>query len=511
MKEKIPLNHFAVLRNYYLHEAHKNPNPSFGHITKIAQSIFNADFSCISIIDKDKVLILSSQGFELKELPKEPGLCLSAVEHDGVYHLQDALKDSTNPSNSFIQSGIRFYAGMPLITADNEKIGTICVFGNKPRDITEMERKLLVNLSRQVMQEIERHRDSMELEKIQNELIISEESNDFQRLIIAENASKRARGLTQQLLTLSKGGEPLKNKISIEQLIQETVEFALHGSNSNYNFICNDLIGSIEVDKGQISQVIQNLVINADQAMPKGGTIFVKAENYTATKLDTPLIESELYIKISIKDHGVGILKDNLERIFDPFYSTKKNGHGLGLATSFSIIRKHEGFLTVESRLKVGSTFNVFLPVSDSEELIHKKSKRKPTDFNGKVLLMDDEPAILDTTGEMLSLIGFDVDTALNGEDAVELYKAALNIGKPYNLVILDLTIPGNMGGEEAVGEILKLDSRANVIVSSGYSNNPVMSNFSKYGFNGVIAKPFTMEELREVISNNLKKLNSKS
>lgn len=316
----------------------------------------------------------------------------------------------------------------------------------------------------------------------------------------AENASLRARDLAQQLLTFAKGGTPIKKATSIKQLLEESIPFALRGSNIDAEFSFSEPLWPVEIDEGQISQVIHNLVINAQQAMPAGGTLKVRAENCSAagTEADLP-IPAGRHIKISIQDFGIGIPKEHLQKIFDPYFTTKQKGSGLGLSTAYSIVKKHNGYLTVDSELGKGATFSVYLPAG-SGEAASEKSIEAPVFGKGKVLIMDDEAAVRDVAGEILNFLGYEVGFSEEGGEAIERYRQAMAAGRSFDLVIMDLTIPGKLGGRETIQKLLEIDPGVKAIVSSGYSSDPIMADYSKYGFKGVIAKPYKIQELSRTV-----------
>jgi two-component system cell cycle sensor histidine kinase/response regulator CckA len=326
----------------------------------------------------------------------------------------------------------------------------------------------------------------------------------FERLVGAEKASLRARDLTQQLLTFSKGGAPIVKTASVATLLEDSTNFALSGSNILCEFSIPQDLWPADIDEGQINQVINNLVINAVQAMPEGGKLEVRAENVTLgadrTEQSLPL-QGDKYVKISIQDQGVGIPEAYIHKIFDPYYTTKKKASGLGLAISYSIIKKHLGYITAESELGLGTTFHIFLPASEKEVPAEKKAAEIPLAGNQRVLVMDDEEMVRDVAGTMLEHIGYEVEVTRNGAEAIASYKQAKGSHAPFAAVILDLTIPGGMGGKEAIKELIELDPDAKVIVSSGYSTDPVMSKYTEYGFKGVVAKPYEIEQLRQTLN----------
>ena len=322
-----------------------------------------------------------------------------------------------------------------------------------------------------------------------------------ERLTAAEKACLRARDLTKQLLTFAKGGAPVKSTISLGSIITDTVEFALRGSDVRCATQLPEDLWPAEVDEGQISQVLQNLVINANQAMPEGGKIGVMAQNYQVTANGDLPLKLGRYIMVSVTDQGIGIPKDHLPKIFDPYFTTKQKGSGLGLATTYSIIKRHEGHIGVSSTLGKGTTFTIYLPASTSLPLMSAENHDALVKGVGRILIMDDEEEIQDVLGKMLQHLGFTVDLANNGDQALALYKAASQRGKPYIATILDLTIPGGMGGKETFRQIKDFDPCAQVIVSSGYSNDPVMANSSTFGFSGFIVKPYNILDLSKVLS----------
>lgn len=316
----------------------------------------------------------------------------------------------------------------------------------------------------------------------------------------ALHAAERAAGLSQQLLTFAKGGAPVTETVSLLPLLRETTELALRGSNTKPDFHLSETSCVVEIDKGQIAQVIQNLILNADQAMPEGGLVKVSAASAKVSTQDRLPLEAGEYVKVSIEDQGIGMSTEVIAKIFDPYYTTKPAGHGLGLSISHSIIQQHQGHIAVYSEQNVGTTFEFYLPISLQLVPTVQEPESGVPQGSGRVLLMDDEEIIHTSVGIMLETMGYEVEKVFDGEAAIQAYRAALEMKSPYDLVIMDLTIPGGMGGREAVGKLLALDSRARVLVSSGYANDPVMANYAAYGFVGKIAKPVVVTVLAETM-----------
>jgi PAS domain S-box-containing protein len=329
----------------------------------------------------------------------------------------------------------------------------------------------------------------------------------FDLLSAAETASVRAQGLTRQLLTFAKGGTPVKESVFLKKIIKESSFFVLQGSKSRCEFQMAENLWPVEADLGQISQVISNIVINANQAMPEGGIIRITAENLMPEKIHEISVKPGRYIRISIKDQGVGIAENHLSKIFDPYFTTKQTESGLGLATAYSIIKKHNGRISVNSLPEAGTTFDIYLPASDKE--IPVKEKAVLLTGCGKILMMDDDKLLKEIAEEMLDTLGYESEFAEDGDEAIEMYKKARVSGKPYDAVILDLTIPGSMGGEEVIKILLKIDPEVKAIVCSGYSDGEIMSNFRKYGFKGMMPKPFDAYSLGKILNDVLKEIKS--
>jgi CheY-like chemotaxis protein/two-component sensor histidine kinase len=316
----------------------------------------------------------------------------------------------------------------------------------------------------------------------------------------AEKGLMRARDLTQQLLTFAKGGDPIRSAVQLAEVVRETAQFSLHGSKVKCEFEIENDLWAADVDKGQIGQVVQNLVLNAVQAMPTGGVIWINLSNDGAPPVRTGLTSAA--VRLSVADTGGGIRPEHISKIFDPYFTTKQEGSGLGLATVYAVVKKHGGYIELESEVGRGTTFRIWLPATRTV------APERPTTanpfgtgpMNGRVLLMDDEQAIREMASQLLKRIGFGVTTVPEGEEAVNAYREAMASGRRYDLVIMDLTVPGGMGGLEALRRMKVIDPSVRAIVSSGYSSDPVMSDFRAYGFSGMIPKPYRITDFAKAI-----------
>ena len=327
-------------------------------------------------------------------------------------------------------------------------------------------------------------------------------------LATVEKACLYATDLTRQLMTFAKGSDPVRRLANVAEIVDEGVRFALHGTNMRCRFDLARDLPPVELDRGQINQVINNLVINAVQASPDGGILHVEARRMEVGKEERiATLKAGAYVRLSIRDQGSGISPENVARIFDPYFTTKATGSGLGLATSYSIIKKHGGLIRVESELGVGTTFMIYLPASQTPGVNAAASAqppagnvREPVPGGRRVLFMDDEEILQELVSAMLAHLGYEVVCAAHGEEAIERYTAAHAAGRPFDAVIVDLTVPGGMGGHETVRQLQKFDPQIRAVVSSGYSNDPIMAEFERHGFAGVIAKPYQMAELSNVL-----------
>ena len=405
-------------------------------------------------------------------------------------------------------------SGAPITDKDNKRIGVVLVFRDMTEKIKTEEELLKIkkleslgvlaggiahdfnNILTAVLGNIDISMSAPELDEQTRQVL-----ND------AEKAAIRAKDLTTQLLTFSKGGEPVKETASLAEVIRESATFILRGSVVSCRFSIPDDLWLVSIDKGQISQVIQNIVLNASQAMPGGGVVEIACRNEEPRKGECILPpQDQKHVHIAIKDDGIGIPANKIGKIFDPYFSTKREGSGLGLAITHSIIRKHDGHISVQSEPGAGTVFSIYLPVS--EEKLEKAEHEEKTDeqpaVQARILVMDDEEMVSKVAGRMLTKMGHTVMYAHDGGEAVEIYEQLTKAGKPIDLTIMDLTVPGGMGGEEAAKKILAIDPAAKIAVSSGYSNDPIMANFSEYGFCSAIVKPYLFQELKEVVHDAL-------
>jgi len=323
------------------------------------------------------------------------------------------------------------------------------------------------------------------------------------RLGQLEKAAYNARNLTQQLLTFAKGGSPIKQTASIVEVVRESAEFALRGSNLRPEFNFPPDLGAVEIDTGQIGQVIQNLVINSMQATPQGGVLEISAEKRHLPPNNKSSLPPGNYIQVKIKDKGCGIKPEDLPRIFDPYFTTRKKSSGLGLATAYSIMKRHEGAITAQSELGSGTTFYLLLPASENRippSPPPPEPSRSTAQKGKRILAMDDEPAIRALLSAILTHFGYTVATVPDGAEAIRIYQQAMQNGERFDAVIMDLTIPGGMGGKEAIRQLCQIDPDVVGIVSSGYSNDPVLADFRTFGFAARVEKPYRIQDLEKTL-----------
>jgi PAS domain S-box-containing protein len=321
----------------------------------------------------------------------------------------------------------------------------------------------------------------------------------YDRLTEAEQAAYRAKDLTLQILTFAKGGAPVKTTLALGNIVMESVMLSLRGSNVKPDFRIPDDLWPVEADEGQLSQVINNVAMNAEQAMPDGGTITIICENVVLGPSKVTSLTAGKYVKVMIEDRGIGIAREHLSRIFDPYFTTKQKGSGLGLATAYSIIKKHCGMIVVESELGKGSRLQIYLPASEKKV----KSPIRNDALSrgcGRILIMDDDEIVRESSRRVLEELGYEVVLACDGAEAIDVYQKAKKTGIPFDAVIMDLTVPGGLGGKETIRRMLEIDPGAKVIVSSGYSNDPVLAEYRDHGFKGVVTKPYRIKDLSDTV-----------
>lgn len=324
----------------------------------------------------------------------------------------------------------------------------------------------------------------------------------YNTLSQSEEAAYRAKDLTQQLITFSKGNLLTKETIHLKPILNESANMSFSGSKVIHILNYTNDIFNVSADQGQIRQVVNNIYLNAKQSMPNGGLVTTTCEQVMLDNNNNENLKPGQYIKISIKDEGTGIEKKNLKIIFDPYYTTKTAGHGLGLSTCYSIIKNHDGTIEVNSEFGKGSIFSIYLPAT-SDDIVHFTSDSKAIERSeGKVLLMDDEESIGEYIIALLTRYGYTVDHVLRGEDTIEYYNNALKDNNPYKVVILDLTIKGGLGGRETIEKLLEIDPDVQAIVSSGYSQDPIMVNYKKFGFKTSVSKPYMSKEILLAVDN---------
>ncbi|MFO7568313.1 MAG: ATP-binding protein [Smithellaceae bacterium] len=335
---------------------------------------------------------------------------------------------------------------------------------------------------------------------------VATDGSVYKRLTAAEEHCLRAKNLTRKLLTYSRGGSPQRKTASIATVLREAVGFTLSGKNIQCSFDLPDGLWSAQIDEGQMHQVIHSLVTNAAEAMPLGGAIDVGARNVTLTAEQVPALSDGRYVQWYVRDHGMGISREHLKKLFDPYFTTKQmgsvKGMGLGLAIAYSIVKSHEGMITVESTPGAGTTFTVYVPASNGEkhEVKPEAAREKPFTGKHKIMLIDDEQILLDVTGSMLTHLGYDVTTAKSHEDALDIYAQSKEANAPFSLVIMDLTMRGDEGGETAIRHWQNAHPEVKAIISSGYMNDPVIEEYWKYGFVGAMVKPYSLVDLKDTL-----------
>jgi len=473
------------------------------------------------------------------------GSCGNAVYHNEAMYVTNTMEDARWCDIQEFASTFSISAcwSVPFYDESKEIIGTFAISSFTVRDATDFQRKLLdtcasiasilLQKEHYLQQSALWEKETLRSEKLESIGVLAGGiAHDFNNLLgivignlemtnrvfdkndkastyilAATKASKRAAELTQQLLTFSKGGAPVKKRSNLIEVIRESAEFVLHGTSVVLSFECSCAGGEAlvaEIDNGQIGQVIQNIIINARQAMGDEGAITVACDRVTVVPgINTATLNASQYHRIDIRDTGPGIPADIIDKVFDPYFTTKSGGSGLGMASSFSIVKKHGGFLFADAEEGVGTCFSLYLPVSDSVQLATPDNviNINQSKVKGRVMIMDDQEMLHEVAEAMLEELGYQTVHALNGAEAIKLYRDCASSNEPIDVVIMDLTIPGGMGGEEAVHGVLSIDKSAKVIVCSGYSNDSVMARFADYGFKGALSKPYNIDELDSMLN----------
>jgi two-component system cell cycle sensor histidine kinase/response regulator CckA len=337
-------------------------------------------------------------------------------------------------------------------------------------------------------------------------MFIDENMPERSSLLLEEatKASEAAKGLSFRLLTFAKGGDPIRQVSTIDGVLRKSVALTLGGSNLTCHIAVDPELGLMEIDQGQMLQVINNILMNAKEAMPQGGTVTITAQNISIAEEDHLPLKQGPYVRVSIMDSGAGIAMENLQRIFDPYFSTKgmgaQKGTGLGLSICQSIIKKHDGYINVESQEGRGTTVNIYLPLVDEELAEAAARKITPPTAAPKILFMDDDELLRKLVANMMERIGYEAEFACNGEEAVEIYRRTREAGGTFAAVILDLTVKGGMGGDLAIKKLLEIDHGVQAVISSGYVESPLIEYFSEYGFVGAITKPYRLEQMKTLL-----------
>ncbi|MGE5239172.1 MAG: ATP-binding protein, partial [Chloroflexota bacterium] len=426
---------------------------------------------------------------------------------------------------------------------ENDRIVAVIGIGNKREDYDELDVSRLSLVAETLWSCVTRKRAEESLRQMEDELFKAKQheslsvlaggiAHDFNNLLQsllgtisaakmhldpshpayahldrARDAYALTRNLTGQLFAFARGRDLVKGIVCLEDLVRDSVRFALSGSRVRFEFHASRGCTPVEIDEGQIRRMIQNITINAKEAMPGGGTLRVTIEEKALTGDEGFLIGRGRYAKVSFKDEGSGIVREDLTKVFEPYFSTKKTsnqkGTGLGLAISYSIVKRHGGHITVESEKDNGTCFDVYLPIADISAPKHEaKEALPPRPLEGvRVLIMDDEPMITDISGAVLRRSGCEVEVAAEGSEAVRRFREAKATGRPFNVVILDLTVAGETDGRDVLERLMEIDRGVSAIISSGYHHDPVVEDYASHGFKGVLLKPYEPDNLRRVVS----------
>jgi PAS domain S-box-containing protein len=478
-------------------------------------------------IDKDQTIIFVNKAAE-----SITGWFQSDVQgkkFSDVYHLstiassENSIPGSNREDNEIInrrseitsKSGAKltlYICKAPILDKSDKIIGYVLVFSDiTNKEIVEEElfkiRKLesISQLASGLAHDFNNILTGIITNLFMAKMGLQHKSDTYEMITNAEKGALRASSLTKQLLSFAKDSTQLNKEVtSLTKLIEESVGFYLSGSKSDYQLDFAENIFNVEIDRGQIYQVLNNIIINADQAMVNGGTITVKTENITLDQNQNLPIPAGHYVRISISDEGIGISPQHLQKIFDPYFTTRTDGNGLGLSTAYSIVKKHGGHITVASKINSGSTFSIFLPASSLIQQNNSIHAPQGTSGQGKILVLDDNEIIRKSADRLLSHLGYKVFLASEGSQVIEYFKHAKNIDSPFDAAILDLTIPGGKGAKDIIEELLEINPLGKIIVSSGYTNDPVITNYKSFKFSNAISKPYDIETLSKLLKETI-------
>ncbi len=508
-----------------LRSNHESEKLEFGHKQLLSAILRLISDAVISTDAEGRIILLNKAAEALTGWTEEEAVGKYATE---VFHMieEETRMPCANPVEYILKTGraldlancrilinrggaerIIVYTGAPVRSRNGDIVETVLVLSDitEKREMTEEVLKLQKLESIGILAGGIAHDFNNILTAIMGNISLARiyakpGDKASERLAEAEKASMQAKGLTQQLLAFSRKGAPILMAASAAESLKQSANFVLRGSNVKCEFSIPDDLWPLEISEVQINQVTGNLIMNAEQAMPEGGVIEVGAENVVLTAGDSLPLEPGKYVKISIQDHGVGIPEEHIHKIFAPDFTTRQKDPPPGLAISRSIVKDHGGHIAVESEIGIGTTVSIYLPAYVGQNLVRNESKEKLIMGAGKILIMDDEQIVRDLAREMLSRIGYEVKAARSSDESIKLYKDAKERGCPFDAVIMDLTVPGEMGGRKTIRKLIEIDPAAKVIVSSGYSSDPIMSDFRDYGFCSAIAKPYKIKELSRIL-----------
>ncbi len=478
---------------------------------KLAATVGSLEEGVVTLDSLGRIIYLNKSAESITGLKKNKAINMDFADVTGIRDIENKnpfLYIFKNEKNSELTVEV---TKTPILGRSRKNLGSVVVFRNITEKIQLEEEQIRSSRldSLGILAGGIAHEFNNLLTAVLGNISLAKLEADpggkiFERLTEAEKCYQQARLLTQRLLTFSKGGSPFKQRINLCELLRESSDFSFKASKIKGKVNIPDDEIFIEGDIRQIEQVINNIIINADESMPDGGKVDISLSMCGKCPELKGLREDCEYARITVKDRGVGIPQKLIQKIFDPYFTTKQKGSGLGLASAYSIIKNHNGRITVKSSPGEGSVFSVYLPVSREKNEKGKIEKPCIPGIKGRVLVMDDEEIVRYVAVKMLEHLGYEVDDVEDGIKAIELYKKSMSDGRAYNCVIADLTVPGGMGGKEAIRTIMEFDPDVKAIISSGYSNDPVMSEYQKFGFLGVIRKPYTIEELGRAVASVL-------